>query len=123
MVVGFTTDAAPVMRKFIKCLPIEIVHQECYAHAIHLAIVDCLYKKKDVIEAEPDIEAEVDIENEFSDDDVEVNVEIDIEPELNKNLGEIITKIRKIVKQFRHSPVKNDTHLQPHIVRTQLRDR
>ena len=38
MVVGFTTDAAPVMKKFIKCLPIDdMIHQECFTHGIHLA--------------------------------------------------------------------------------------
>ena len=37
MVVGFTTDGARVMSKFIKSLPIPILHQQCLAHGIHLA--------------------------------------------------------------------------------------
>ena len=37
MVVGFTTDAARVMGKFIKCLPFPVIHQLCFAHGIHLA--------------------------------------------------------------------------------------
>ena len=37
MVVCFTTDAAKVMGKFIRSLPINILHQECLTHGIHLA--------------------------------------------------------------------------------------
>ena len=37
MVVGFTTDAARVMGKFIKCLPSDVIHQQCFTHGIHLA--------------------------------------------------------------------------------------
>ena len=37
MVVGFTTDAARVMGKFIRCLPTEVIHQQCFTHGIHLA--------------------------------------------------------------------------------------
>lgn len=125
MVVGFTTDAARVMGKFIRSLPIEIIHQECFAHGIHLAVCDVLYKKKEndiENENDMDIEVEVEIEVENDDDDiandVEVNIDVDIEPELNQNLGEIIKKIRKVVKKFRQSPVKNDTHLQPLIVQS-----
>ena len=34
-------------------------------------------------------------------------------PVLNKDLDQIITEIRKIVKYFRQSPVRNDMYLQP----------
>ena len=37
MVVCFTTDGARVMGKFVRSLPIQILHQECLAHGIHLA--------------------------------------------------------------------------------------
>lgn len=37
MIVGFTTDAAKVMEKFVKCLPFEVIHQKCFTHGIHLA--------------------------------------------------------------------------------------
>ena len=91
MVVGFTTDAARVMGKFIRSLPIEIIHQECFAHGIHLAVCDVLYKKKEndiENENDMDIEVEVEIEVENDDDDiandVEVNIDVDIEPELNQ---------------------------------------
>ena len=37
MLVCFTTDGARVMGKFIKSLPIPILHQECLTQGIHLA--------------------------------------------------------------------------------------
>ena len=41
---GFTTDGASVMKKFGKLL--NTTHQLCYAHGIHLAVCDVLYKSQ-----------------------------------------------------------------------------
>ena len=35
---------------------------------------------------------------------------------LASNLQDVVQKVRKIVKLFRRSPVKNDDHLQPYIL-------
>jgi hypothetical protein len=41
-VVGFCTDGASVMVKLGKISP--TLHQQCYAHALHLAITGALYR-------------------------------------------------------------------------------
>ena len=41
---GCVTDGASVMKKFGKLL--NVIHQLCYAHGIHLGVCDIMYKKK-----------------------------------------------------------------------------
>ena len=56
-VVCFTTDAAPVMSKFMRSLPTAgILHQLCYTHGIHLVVCDVLYKKKPQNQLEIDVD-------------------------------------------------------------------
>ena len=43
-IVAVITDGACAMVKFGRCVDCE--HQLCYAHAIHLAVCDVLYKKQ-----------------------------------------------------------------------------
>ena len=48
-----------------------------------------------------------------------VEVEVQIEPPvLNKNLDQIVKEIRKVVKYFRQSQVRNDTYLQPLVIQS-----
>ena len=42
---------------------------------------------------------------------------------LASNLQEVVQKVRKIVKLFRRSPVKNDDHLQPYILKNLGREK
>ena len=89
-----------------------------------MIVCDVLYQKKDEDEDEDDqndiqVNVDVEVENDENDDfdDTEVDVEVEIEvPELNKDLDQIIKEIRKIVKYFRQSPVRNDTYLQPLVI-------
>ena len=43
-IVAVVTDVSSAMAKFGRCVDCE--HQQCYAHAIHLAVCDVLYKKQ-----------------------------------------------------------------------------
>ena len=77
---------------------------------------DILYKKKPVQNIEADVDFEIEVEEDANDDfdDTEIEVDLQIEtPELNEDLENIIKKVRKTVKYFRQSPVRNDEYLQP----------
>ena len=74
-----------------------------------------LYQKTNENEDdEQDVEVEVENDeiDDFDDTEIDINVEVEA-PELTEDLGKIIKQIRKIVKYFRQSPVKNDSYLQP----------
>ena len=64
-IVAATNDGAAVMIKFgkLSC----IINQLCYSHAIHLAVTDVLYKHREMVEAE----SEVNGSSEESDDEDE----------------------------------------------------
>lgn len=100
-------------------------HQLCLAHGIQLAVINVLYRKKDmshihiekaslVDETETDLESEEGISEE---DEVGFEVinttpsSLDVQHE---EISPLIAKIRKIVVLFRRSPTKND-NLQKHI--------
>lgn len=111
-VVCITTDGASVMEKLGYTSPSE--YQLCFAHAIHLAVVDVIYKKKgknnnqstndkdiedDVFDDDDDYDEEEDQQNEISDQVP------DLVPELHK----VLVKVRKIVVTFKRSPLKMDS--------------
>lgn len=109
-IVGCTTDGASVMIKFGR--EIKPYHQICIAHTIHLAVCDILYNKKLEVLTEENIE---DSDNDDEDHDsqennliFENNDENVSHLEFNENYRELIEKIRKIVKIFRKSPLKNE---------------
>ena len=88
-----------------------------------------MYKKKEDenedgdgendIQVDIDVEIENDDNDDFNDEDIDVEVDVELQPpELTEDLGNIIKQIRKIVKYFRQSPVKNDTYLQPLVKQT-----
>ena len=117
-IIAIVTDGCSVMTKMGKLSPTE--QQLCLAHGIHLSVMDVLYpiSKKN----EHDFfEIENEDEDEYNDDDdaEEGNLEILnnlIENDVsNENLLPIICKVRKIVKLFRKSPLKNET-LQRHVL-------
>ena len=128
-IVAVATDGASVMVKFGRCVDCE--HQLCYAHAIHLAVCDVLYKKQAFHETnvtEVESSAETDAE-ELEEDDCQETEDlrsgINIEHGQNEeqaashirsdlvsnavNVATAIDKVRKIARIIRKSPVKNDT--------------
>lgn len=127
-VVACVTDGAAVMVKFGRL--IECDHQLCYAHGIHLAVCDVLYKKSATPivatfseelhpedenvdfagEDEEDLNTVVDLDTEcFDNNPVEIDIPLNSHEHANKiNVSSIIDKIRKIARFFRKSPSKNN---------------
>ena len=120
-VVASVTDGASLMVKFGKDTCPE--HVTCYAHAIHLAVCDVLYKKTQLQKpSENFICILSDCESDTENDSIAEGDDNSEEEEQNKavplasNLQDVVKKVRKIVKLFWRSPVKNDDHLQPYIL-------
>lgn len=87
--------------------------QLCFAHAIHLAVSDILYKKQNIV-AQAFVNDASDCESD-SDDDQDGGFHLDLkedEPELSESFDVLIRKVRTVVKMFRRSPTKNDDILQ-----------
>ena len=90
------------------------LHIECLAHAIHLSVSEVLYKEKSLDE-EPIGKDNVTEENgeEEESNEAEDNLEdVFLAPEINT----IVAKLRRVVKLFRKSPVRNDDNLQHQII-------
>lgn len=122
-IISITTDAATVMT----CLGRNVGthHQLCYAHGLHLAVTDNLFKKKprspieqdlELMSTVPsgsgldpgDVEADQDIQEGFV---VEEEV-LDVQPFV-ASISSIIENVRKVSRIFRRSPTQNDDALQP----------
>lgn len=108
-IMGQVTDGASVMKKLGRLLPSS--HQLCHCHGLHLAVVDVLYKKRHHTEQEDDKDEDEGEEDEDQDDNSssfceEEGAETDIE--LQEEYSAVVSKIRKIVKAFRVSPMRND---------------
>ena len=108
---GLTTDAAGVMPKTGRVL--ELFHQLCHAHGLHLAVCDIIYKKKP--EEDEEEAKEEGMSKTQSDEEVDEEGGFELEfipPEeeeyANPDLHVIINKVRKIVKLFQSSPRRND---------------
>jgi len=113
--IGCTTDGAAVMISFGEGLSMH--HQLCYNHAIHLAVIDVMYKKPEISfvvssEMESDDEEQRE-ESDHSDSDPNDsdNMATIAQQEhlhLRLDLHNLLQIIRKIVVVFRKSPVKNN---------------
>lgn len=123
-IVASTHDGAAVMVKY--GATIEAFSQLCFNHAIHLAIIDVLYKKKDFIDDEIDMFWESECENESDDENYNNNNfyndgNINFEPELSSiiyirtDVGKVLEEVRKIVIFFRKSALRSCV-LQNHII-------
>ena len=108
-----TDIGGAVMIKFRKLSC--IINQLCYSHVIHLAVNDVLYKHRDMVEAESEVNGsseESDDEDENKYDEYEepfsyiCNQEHPF-PTLSDNCKHSVSQIRKICKFFRKSPVRN----------------
>ena len=120
---GITTDGASTMVKMGKLL--QVCHQLCHCHGMHLAVTKILYRKdEDVLEEEPMQEGEQSQEEESEEEEEEDKDEDETRtqfasmqweeelpgavPELEEAFKPTIDKIRKIAKLFKRSPKSND---------------
>ena len=106
-IVSIVSDGASVMKKLGKISQLD--HQLCYAHGVHLAVCDVLYKNRSVTH----------IAGEDYDDDkdeemyeegfgiVTLTIASNEVPVFNIEIENVLKKMRKVVKIFRKSPVKN----------------
>lgn len=122
-ITSITTDGAAAMQKVGRLLPCN--QQLCFAHAIHLAVINVLYNNSNTTELVAHTDTEnVGVEEQVSDfeesedeeyvDDESVGLieQIYIEAELVETeefgFGFLIKKVRSIVKKFRFSRTSND---------------
>lgn len=125
-IVASTHDGASVMVKYGRL--IQPLSQLCYNHAIHLAVVDVFYKKRNN-QSHNCSDVHLNIEDDVSDSDSECDehetgffndADLDFvnEPEvvldISDNFSETLSTIRKISKFFRKSAVRNSI-LQKHV--------
>ena len=108
-IVASTTDGAAIMKKFGRIS--QYYHQQCYNHAIHLAVLDIIYKKK--TENYNEAQSSSDSDNNYSDSDkfscssfISDEILLPI-PVLRYDLEDALKNVRKVVKLFKYSPVKN----------------
>ncbi len=106
-IVGATTDGASVMKKTGRIMEVE--HQLCHCHGLHLAVTGVLYKKCTAKEEEEEDEEEDDLDPGEGEEEEE---EDDEEEEFVEDYTKAIKKVRTIVRLFRKSPVSNDLLLQ-----------
>jgi hypothetical protein len=128
-IVGSTSDGAAVMIKFGRECPFEM--QLCYNHALHLAVVDIIYKieKKNTPSLEKSTDDEA-VDSSFEENDETDDNCVDVD-DINNCDGDVsfrfetnrftesnnvdvqtefkhcFAQVRKIVRLFRSSPVKN----------------
>ena len=107
-IVSIVSDGASVMKKLGKISQLD--HQHCYAHGVHLAVCDVLYKNRSVTH----------IAGEDYDDDedkemyeegfgiVPPTIASNEVPFFNLKIENALKKVRKVVKIFRKNPVKNE---------------
>lgn len=142
-IVGICTDGASVMGKVGKLISAE--HQKCWAHGVHLAVHNVIYKAKRRVlsevaakgssaskaadEADNDINDhdEPDIDNiiitdsdkidagDFDVKEFAVFTAADATAELSDTYNNIVRKVRRIVMLFRKSPTKNHDVLQIYV--------
>lgn len=116
-IIGSTSDGAKVMIKFGRECP--VIFQLCLSHGIHLGICDTLYRSKTCDEIDDIIvsyqnnhELDSDDDN-FEDNDLEIltyNDETDCQEQIfynNIDVNDNIKIVRKIVKFFRYSTIRN----------------
>ena len=105
-----TTDGASVMVKFGKSLPCE--HQLCLAHGVHLAVTDVLYSRqrgdKATTTSDANTESSTDEGSDGDDDGDDEVSESELRAQLHGSRAEAVQSVRKIVRWFRKSPVRNE---------------
>lgn len=138
-IISSVTDGASVMKKFGRLSGME--HQICYAHGLHLAVCDVLYKKEMISNVsgsecnESDNQNSNEDNSEEDDETEEINFttsvdfqssqnydlfnsrDVELTNELldNISIAQTIQKVRRIVRMFRKSPLKNEI-LQKYVI-------
>ena len=114
-IVSIVTDGASVMKKLGKLSRVD--HQLCYAHGLHLAVCDVLYKSRSVVQASvEDYHDEDDLDEEIFDDSLTTALPAPEEsPAFITEIEDVVKKVRRVVKIFRKSSVKNEV-LQKYVV-------
>ncbi|XP_003738410.1 uncharacterized protein LOC100905896 [Galendromus occidentalis] len=105
---GITTDAASVMRRVGDLLAAsagsdQFYHQLCFAHGLHLAVLDTLKVTTHTAPAEWDL---VDVQadgEEQPDDELER-----VSPEYCSSSGSLVNAVREECQKFQRSPAMND---------------
>ena len=127
-IVAICTDGASVMVKVGKLIAAE--QQLCFAHGIHLAVHNLLYKQhsqpqvtssSDHNETANDYLNDSDEDDAADDDALDImteagNLELDFTAELSDDYRQLIDRVRAVVKTFRRSPTKNDVILQKYVI-------
>lgn len=122
-IVCVCTDGASVMKKFGRLIP--CMQQLCMAHGLHLAVMDALYDKRATAAVPQPCQGDDESSADETDDEGEVNdyekaehFETSVEGqrmEVSGAIGKTISNVRKIVRWFKKSPVRNEC-LQKHVV-------
>ena len=115
IVATITDGASVIMKAGRETCPLHIA---CLSHAIHLCICEVLYKDKrktNEFNNKNNNANDNEVEEEDSDIDETAEDNLDELPNivLVSEFRTIVTKVRKTVKMFRKSAVRNDNNLQP----------
>ena len=124
-IIAISTDGAAVMTKMgkdlLKFYGVEQII--CNAHTVHLVVGDIFYKEKKSTVADKNDAINQQVEEE---DDDSGNFEFieghDETFELKREYKDLVAKVRKVVKMFRKSPVKNEDNLQVYVFRDHGRE-
>ena len=128
-IVAVTTDGCSMMVKVGSIIAPD--QQLCYAHGIQLAVLDVLYKNQQSTQKEQEPGSFSDKDNESDDDDDDdlelgeddglsfdqINI-TEIQDFSDSKLSIVIQKVRKVVKLFKRSPLKNEI-LHSHMMKGQ----
>jgi hypothetical protein len=102
-VVASTQDGAAVNKKYMRIM--DIVGQFCINHAIHLAVCDTLYKKRDHLIDIGDLDS-IDTSEEDSFDELDMEI-LDDQFDDNIDFHELLKSAREVVKFIKNSTVRN----------------
>ena len=106
-IVSIVSDGASVLKKMDKLSQFFI--QLCYAHGIHLAVYDVLYKFGNVAHTPvDDDEGEQEDEKIFDDGLITAIPAREECPAFTPEIEDVLKKVRKVVKVFRKSTVKDE---------------
>ena len=96
-------------------------HLTCITHGIHLCVCDILYSKSSV---QASVEGEMEGDGDTDDDEEDEEEEEEEEEEGNADIAPkfkgVIEKVRRIVRIFRRSPLRNDDSLQPKLAKEKV---
>lgn len=120
-IVSIVSDGASVMKKLGTISKVD--HQLCYAHGLHLAVCDILYKSRSVAYAavEDDNDEDGQDEENFDESLTTATPTTKETPVFNLEIEDVLKKVRKLVKVFRKSAVKNEV-LQKYVVLEQKKE-